>query len=146
MCPTWGLNPQPRYVPWSRIEPITFWCMGWAPTDWATPPGQYNATFNLTVSLFHLVVYDACVCMCVVCRAVSDHISLGGGTTAFLLVWLEQAAHHAALRMSSPGAAYQFPGCANAHAFLHLHHLFVTDTVKQPCLVSVCILFSALCL
>ena len=25
----WGLNPQPRYVPWPGIEPPTFWCTGW---------------------------------------------------------------------------------------------------------------------
>ena len=24
-----GSNQQPRYVPWLRIEPPTFWCMGW---------------------------------------------------------------------------------------------------------------------
>ena len=28
MCPDWGLNLQPRYVPWAGIEPVTFWCMG----------------------------------------------------------------------------------------------------------------------
>ena len=27
MCPDWGLNLQPRYVPWPRNKPMTFWYM-----------------------------------------------------------------------------------------------------------------------
>ena len=29
MYPDWGLNLQPRYVPWQRIKTITFLCTGW---------------------------------------------------------------------------------------------------------------------
>ena len=32
-CPDWGLNLQPRYVPWQGIEPVT---SSAAPTSWAT--------------------------------------------------------------------------------------------------------------
>ena len=28
-----GPNPQPRYVPWPGIKPVTFWFMGWYPTN-----------------------------------------------------------------------------------------------------------------
>ena len=35
MCLDWGLNPQPRYMPWS-VKPTIFWCTGW----WATRPGS----------------------------------------------------------------------------------------------------------
>ena len=36
-CPNQGPNPQPRYVPWPEIEPMTFCSAGWCPTNWATP-------------------------------------------------------------------------------------------------------------
>ena len=35
----WGLNSQPRHVPWPGIEPPTFWLWNNAPTNWATWPG-----------------------------------------------------------------------------------------------------------
>ena len=28
MCPNWGINPQPRHVPWPGIKPMTFWFTG----------------------------------------------------------------------------------------------------------------------
>ena len=36
MCPDWGLNLQPRHVPWPGIEPVTLWFAGWHPANWAT--------------------------------------------------------------------------------------------------------------
>ena len=36
MCPDWGLNPQPRYVPWLGIKPTTPWLRNDAPTNWVT--------------------------------------------------------------------------------------------------------------
>ena len=36
MHPDWGLNLQPRNVPWPGIELVTFCFAGWCPTNWAT--------------------------------------------------------------------------------------------------------------
>ena len=33
MCLDWGLNPQPRYVPWPGTESVTFWLWDDAPTN-----------------------------------------------------------------------------------------------------------------
>ena len=32
-----GSNLQPNYVPWSVIEPLTLWCMGWYPNHLSYP-------------------------------------------------------------------------------------------------------------
>ena len=41
--PNWGPSPQPRHVPWSGIEPATFWFTGWHSIHWATPArAQYS--------------------------------------------------------------------------------------------------------
>ena len=36
-APNRGCGPQPRHVPWLRIEPPIFQFEGWCPTHWATP-------------------------------------------------------------------------------------------------------------
>ena len=44
--PDQGWNPQPRYVPWPRIELPTFWCTGWCSNQLshpAEPPSQAEA-------------------------------------------------------------------------------------------------------
>ena len=51
MCPDWGSNPKPRYVPWLEIQPSAFWCIGWSsdqvPTNWATQPGELKFIITL---------------------------------------------------------------------------------------------------
>ena len=37
-CSNLGSSLQPRYVPWPRIKPTTFWCTGCS--NWATQPGS----------------------------------------------------------------------------------------------------------
>ena len=36
-CPDGALNQQPEHVPWPGSELVTFRCVGWCPTNWATP-------------------------------------------------------------------------------------------------------------
>ena len=36
-----GIKPQPRYVPWLRIEPATFWLQDDVPTNELHQPGLY---------------------------------------------------------------------------------------------------------
>ena len=50
MWPDWGLNLQPRFVPWLRIEPVSFYCMGGCFTNWASWPGL--STFLFRKKLF----------------------------------------------------------------------------------------------
>ena len=45
-CPDWGLNLQPRYVPWLGIEPATFWCMGWCSNQLSHPARVILFIFN----------------------------------------------------------------------------------------------------
>ena len=33
MCPDWGLNPQPRHVPWPGLKPMTFQFIGQCPNQ-----------------------------------------------------------------------------------------------------------------
>ena len=47
MCPKWGLNLQPTHVSWPGIEPVTFWFMGWCPTNWATEAREFLWFFVL---------------------------------------------------------------------------------------------------
>ena len=43
--PDWGLNPQPRYVPWPGIKPATFWCTG-RHSNQPCHPARANLTFK----------------------------------------------------------------------------------------------------
>ena len=36
-APYWGSGPQPSYVPWLGIEPVTLWFIGQHSIHWATP-------------------------------------------------------------------------------------------------------------
>ena len=47
MCPDWGLNPQPRHLPWPGIELATFHFVGWCPTKWATAVGAIVMALEL---------------------------------------------------------------------------------------------------
>ena len=47
-CPNWGLNPQPRHIPWPGIEPATFRFAGWHPTNWATLTRAASLTLKET--------------------------------------------------------------------------------------------------
>ena len=40
-CLDWGVNSQPRYVPWPGIKPKPYGVQGDTPTNWATWPGLY---------------------------------------------------------------------------------------------------------
>ena len=44
--PDWGSNPQPRHVPWSGIEPVTFQFTGWCSND-LSHTGQRSSRFIL---------------------------------------------------------------------------------------------------
>ena len=54
MCPNWGLNLQPRQVPWPGMELGTFCFAGWCPTNWATPSGLWG----VLKLLIHFLVID----------------------------------------------------------------------------------------
>ena len=72
-APSLRLNLQPRHMPWSGIEPMTFRFVGWCPTKWATlvscvilnlslpniclarPTGKQTNHFNLNTELAHLI-------------------------------------------------------------------------------------------
>ena len=48
--PTWGPGPQPRHVPWPRIEPATLLFAGQCSIHWATP-----ARADLLFKLLHCI-------------------------------------------------------------------------------------------
>ena len=78
-APNWGLNLQPRHVPWLGIWPVTLRFGGRYPINWATlaraPSFLYFILLNLLgwhwlIQLYRFQVYDAilhhlCVVLCV---------------------------------------------------------------------------------
>ena len=47
MCPDWGSNPQPRYMPWLGIKSTTFWCIGWCSNQLSHTNQAFQSVFNL---------------------------------------------------------------------------------------------------
>ena len=64
-CPDWGSNLHPTYVPWLRIKPQTFWCMGWRSNHLShlartcSPLNCSHRTYNseCPLSSFHILYY-----------------------------------------------------------------------------------------
>ena len=54
VCPDWGLNSQPRHLPWSEIKPATSQFVGRNPTNWAT---MVRAVFVILVILISVQYY-----------------------------------------------------------------------------------------
>ena len=58
MCPSGGLDPQPGYVHWLGIEPVTFWSMVDAPTNWATQARAKKYFCFIFMKQFYKVILE----------------------------------------------------------------------------------------
>lgn len=56
---------QPEHMPWSEIEPATFWCKRWCPTSWATMARARDFLKCLDQKNKKFLVFEIGYCVCV---------------------------------------------------------------------------------
>ena len=84
-CLDWGLNSQPRHVPWPGIKPATFWLQDSAPTNWtplARACGLYPSIFPEVKRTVRYVVTSpmedrATLYLRNMCHCPHDHVGTG---------------------------------------------------------------------
>ena len=55
MCSDWGLNPQPRHVPWLGIKPSAFWYMGRCSLKSTEPSGEDFLDLSITLEAVQIL-------------------------------------------------------------------------------------------